>query len=194
MEAFIAVAFGYLAGSVPFAFLVARYRGVDLRRVGSGNIGAANVLRTTGVPAGVVALCLDAAKGALAVLVARRLSGDPVTSVAAGLAAVLGHIYPVWLGLRGGKGVATAAGVFVVLAPIATAIAGAVFALVTWLTRYVSVGSTTAAVTLAVTTAVAASREVAVGTGAAAIIIMYRHRGNFARLVSGTEPRVGERL
>ncbi len=194
MEEIIAVTFGYLVGSVPFAFLLARRRGVDLRRRGSGNVGAANVLRTTGVPNAVVAMCLDAAKGALAVLVAQRLSSSLAVPVAGGLAAVIGHIYPAWIGFRGGKGVATAAGVFVVLAPIAVAIAGAVFALVTWVTRYISVGSTAAAVTLAVTAAADASPAVAVGAAVAAVIILHRHRGNFGRLLAGTERRVGERL
>ena len=195
MEGLIAVAFGYLTGSVPFAYLLARRRGVDLRRTGSGNVGAANVLRTSGVPNAVLAMCLDAAKGALVVLLAQRLSGGPATAVAGGLAAVVGHIYPVWIGFRGGKGVATAAGVFVVLAPLAVAIAGGVFALATWVTRYISVGSMTAAVTLAVTAAAAdAPAAVAVGAVAAAVIVVHTHRGNLARLLAGTERRVGERL
>ena len=194
MEEIVAVTFGYFAGSVPFAFLLARRRGVDLRRRGSGNVGAANVLRTSGVPNAVVAMCLDAAKGTLAVLVAQRLSGGLAVPVAGGLAAVIGHIYPVWIGFRGGKGVATAAGVFVVLAPIAVAMAGAVFALVTWATRYISVGSMAAAVTLAVTAAADASPAVAVGAAVAAVVILHRHRGNFGRLLAGTERRVGERL
>ena len=195
MDEIIAVTFGYLAGSVPFAFLLARRRGVDLRRTGSGNVGATNVLRTSGVPNAVVAMCLDVAKGAVAVLVAQRLSGGPATPVAGGLAAVIGHIYPVWVGFRGGKGVATAAGVFVVLAPIAVAIAGVVFALATWVTRYISVGSMTAAVTLAVTAAAAdVPPAVAIGAAIAAVIIVHRHRGNLTRLLAGTERRVGERL
>ena len=195
MEAVIALTFGYLAGSVPFAFLLARRHGVDLRRSGSGNVGAANVLRTSGVPNAVVAMCLDVAKGIVAVLVAQRLSGGPATPVAGGLAAVVGHIYPVWLGFRGGKGVATTAGVFIVLAPIAVAIAGTAFALATWATRYVSVGSMTAAVTLAVAAAAAdVSTAVAVGAAMAAVIIVHRHRGNLGRLFAGTERRVGERF
>jgi glycerol-3-phosphate acyltransferase PlsY len=174
---------------------LARRRGVDLRRAGSGNVGAANVLRTSGVPNAIVALCLDAAKGAFAVMVAQRLSSGPTTPVAAGLAAVIGHIYPVWLGCRGGKGVATTAGAFVVLAPTTVAIAAAVFTLAIWMTRYVSVGSMTAAVTLAVTTAAADVPSVgAVGAAVAAVIIVHRHRGNLARLLAGTERRVGERL
>lgn len=195
MEEFIAITFGYLAGSVPFAFLLARRRGVDLRRTGSGNIGAANVLRTSGALNALVAMCLDVAKGAAAVLVAQWLSGRPATPVAGGLAAVVGHIYPAWIGFRGGKGVATAAGVFVVLAPIAVVIAAAVFALTTWATRYVSVGSMTAAVTLAVVVAALdVSPAVAVGAAVAAVIIVHRHRGNLGRLFAGAERRVGERV
>jgi glycerol-3-phosphate acyltransferase PlsY len=189
------VAFGYLAGSIPFAFLLAKRRGVDLRRAGSGNVGAANVLRTSGVPEAVLAMILDAAKGSVAVLVAQRLSAEPATPVAGGLAAVIGHIYPVWLGFRGGKGVATASGVFAVLTPTAVAAAAAVFAMAVWVTRYISVGSMAAAVTLVVTTAAMdAPAAVTVGTVIAAIIISHRHRGNLARLVAGTERRVGQRL
>jgi glycerol-3-phosphate acyltransferase PlsY len=189
------VALGYLAGSIPFAFLLARRRGVDLRLAGSGNVGAANVLRTSGVPNAVLALVLDAAKGSVAVLLAQRFSAEPATPVAGGLAAVIGHIYPVWLGFRGGKGVATAGGVFAVLTPTAVAVAGAVFALAIWVTRYVSVGSMAAAVTLAVTTAAMdVPAAVVVGTVLAAVIIVHRHRGNLGRLIAGTERRVGQRL
>jgi glycerol-3-phosphate acyltransferase PlsY len=189
------VAFGYLVGSIPFAFLLARRRGVDLRHVGSGNVGAANVLRTSGAPNAAVALCLDALKGAVAVLVAQRFSGEPATPVAGGLASIIGHIYPVWLGFRGGKGVATAGGAFIVLAPVAVAIAAAMFALAVWVTRYVSVGSLAAAVTLAVTTtAIDPPAAVVGGALVAAVIIIHRHRGNLSRLIAGTERRVGQRL
>ena len=195
MEELAAVACGYLAGSVPFAYLLAQRRGIDLRRVGSGNVGATNVLRTSGARQAVLAMCLDAAKGAVAVLVARALTTGPATPVAAGLASVIGHIYPVWLGFRGGKGVATAAGVFVVLAPLALAIASAVFVLAVWVTRYISVGSMAGAIALAVSAAAGeATGAVAVGGAMAALIIVHRHRGNLARLVSGTERRVGQRL
>ncbi len=195
VEELLAVTFGYLAGSVPFAFLLARRRGVDLRRVGSGNIGAANVLRATGVGQALAVAGLDAAKGAVAVLVADRLSGGPATPVAAGLASIIGHVYPVWLRFRGGKGVATAAGVFGVLTPIAVAIAGVVFVMAIWATRYISVGSMAAALVLA---AAAVARDgpsaVSIGAIGAALIIVERHRTNLGRLAAGTERRIGQRI
>ncbi len=195
VEAIIAITFGYVLGSVPFAFLVSRRRGIDLRRVGSGNVGASNVLRTTGVSAAVAAMCLDAMKGSVAVLVAQLLASPPSAIVAAGFASVVGHIHPVWLGFRGGKGVATAAGVFTVLAPAALAIAGGVFILAVWITRYISVGSLAAAVTLAIATAVSdGPAVVAVGATITAVLIAHQHRGNLSRLFSGTERRVGQRL
>jgi glycerol-3-phosphate acyltransferase PlsY len=195
MEEIVAVVVAYLVGSVPFAFLLARRRGVDLRRVGSGNVGASNVLRTSGVPSAVVAMCLDGAKGALAVAVAQRLTVGEATPMAAGIASIIGHIYPVWLRFRGGKGVATAAGVFAVLTPLAVAIASAVFVLAVWVTRYISVGSMAGAIALAVVAAATnVPPPVAVGAVVSAFIITHRHRANLARLVAGTERRVGQRL
>lgn len=195
MEEILAVTLGYLAGSVPFALLLARRRGVDLRLMGSGNVGAANVLRTSGAATAAAAMSLDVAKGAVAVLVARQLFAGPATPMAAGLAAIAGHVYPVWLGFRGGKGVATAAGVFMIFAPLAVALAAAVFALVTWITRYISVGSISAAVALMAVTAVSgAPAAVTVGAVVAAALIVHRHRANLGRVLAGTERRVGERL
>lgn len=195
MEEILAVTIGYIVGSVPFAFLLAQRRGVDLRRAGSGNVGAANVLRTSGAPSAIAAMCLDVAKGAVVVVVVQRLFSGPATPVAAGLAAVIGHAYPVWLGFRGGKGVATVAGAFMTLAPVAVAIAAAVFVLVTWVTRYVSVGSMSAAATLVAAAAASnASPAVPVGAAVAGVIIVLRHRSNLGRLLAGTERKVGERL
>jgi glycerol-3-phosphate acyltransferase PlsY len=195
MEELAAVALGYVAGSIPFAYVLARRHGVDLRTAGSGNVGAANVMRTSGVADGVAAMLLDALKGALAVLVAQRLASGPATPVAAGLAAIIGHIYPVWLGFRGGKGVATAAGVFGVLAPVAVGAAAAVFLVAVWATKYISVGSMAAAISLGVAAAAAdAPAPVVVGAVLAAVIIIHRHRANLARVVAGTERRVGQRL
>jgi glycerol-3-phosphate acyltransferase PlsY len=195
MVTVFSVVVAYLVGSVPFAYLLARRRGIDLRLTGSGNVGASNVLRTTGVKRAVAAMSLDAVKGAVAVLVAERMSTGAATPVVAGLASVVGHVYPVWLGFRGGKGVATAAGVFAVLAPMALTAASAVFLVAVWITRYISVGSLAAAITL-VATAVVTDLPSAVAVGAliAALIILHRHRGNLARLLAGTERRVGQRL
>jgi glycerol-3-phosphate acyltransferase PlsY len=192
MNAIVAVAFGYLAGSIPFSFLLSRQRGVDLRRAGSGNIGASNVLRTTGVGAAVAAVLLDAVKGTMTVVVARMLSVDLAVAVAAACAAVVGHVYPVWLRFHGGKGVATAAGAFAVLAPSAFAVAMLVFVVVVSVTRFISVGSIAGAVTLAVVAAVNAPRAVAIGAAAAALVVLYRHRDNMMRLVAGTERRIDQ--
>jgi acyl phosphate:glycerol-3-phosphate acyltransferase len=195
MNELLIVAIGYLMGSIPFAFLLSRRRGIDLRAVGSGNVGATNVLRTSGVPLAVAAMVLDALKGSLAVLVASPLASGAATPVAAGLASVIGHIYPVWLQFRGGKGVATAAGVFGVLAPAALGIASAVFVLAVWTTRYISVGSLAGAVTLAVATAASdVPSAVAAGAVVTALVVVHGHRGNLSRIIAGTERRVGQRL
>jgi glycerol-3-phosphate acyltransferase PlsY len=195
MEEVFAVTLAYLVGSVPFAYLLARRRGIDLRLVGSGNIGATNVLRSSGVRAAVLAMMLDALKGTVAVLVAERLTAGQGTPVAAGVASVIGHIYPVWLRFRGGKGVATAAGVFAVLAPVALGVASLVFVASVWLTRFISVGSMVGAVTLALVAGFAdAPTVVVVGAGLCAAIIVHRHRANLSRLSAGTERRIGQRL
>jgi len=196
MELIAVVTLAYLVGSVPFAFLLARRRGIDLRQVGSGNVGASNVLRASGVRTAVIAMGLDAVKGAVAVLMAQRLSGSgSAAPVAAGLASVFGHVYPVWLRFRGGKGVATAAGVFVVLTPLALAWASAAFVLAVWMTRYISVGSVIGALTLAIVAfATDAPAVVEIGGAIAALLILHRHRANIARVFAGTERRVGQRL
>jgi glycerol-3-phosphate acyltransferase PlsY len=194
MDTVLAITLGYLVGSVPFSFLLARRRGIDLRREGSGNVGAANVLRTTGTVEAATAVCLDAMKGALAVLIVQRVTTGPTAPVAAGFAAVIGHIHPVWLGFRGGKGVATAAGVFALLSPGAVLIATGVFAATVWITRFVSVGSMAAAIALAATTAAGDwPGSVVTGATGTALIVLYRHRGNLARVIAGTERRIGQR-
>src|SRR5476651_412105 len=142
MMSAVAILAAYCIGSVPFALLLARrWGGADLRRVGSGNLGAANVLRASGVTAGVLVAVLDIGKGAASVVLASRLSPGSATTAAAGMAAVVGHIYPVWLRFRGGKGVATACGVFAVLTPVALPPALAIFLATVWLTKYISFGS-----------------------------------------------------
>jgi glycerol-3-phosphate acyltransferase PlsY len=195
MDALVPVLLGYGVGSLPLGYLVANWlRGIDLRRVGSGNVGAANMYRTAGVRMAILVVIVDVAKGAGSVLLAGRLGAGAVEPVTAGLAAIVGHIFPVWLKFRGGKGVATACGVFWVLAPLATAVAAGVFVATVGITRYVSLGSlvaTAALPTLAWLTR--APGPVIVGGVLAAVLIIARHRGNLARLVGGTERRLGDR-
>jgi glycerol-3-phosphate acyltransferase PlsY len=181
---------GYVVGSLPLGFLI------DLRRVGSGNVGAANVYRTAGRWLGVIVLLVDVAKGATSALLARALfsPAQEHAEAVAGLAAIVGHIYPIWLRFVGGKGVAVAIGVFSVLAPLATAIAAGVFVAATWITRYVSLGSILATVTLpAIEWSRGAPEAVSLAATGAAGLILFRHRGNIARLVRGTERRLGQR-
>jgi glycerol-3-phosphate acyltransferase PlsY len=186
---------GYLIGSVPFALILARRLGIgDLRRIGSGNLGAANVLRSSGVRAGVTVMLLDMAKGAGSVLLAQRLDAGAVTA-AAGLAAIVGHVFPVWIRFRGGKGVATACGVFSLLTPLAVGPTLAVFLGAVWVTRYISVGSILASVALPpIAYATGSSAPVLAVAVAASILIVIRHRTNLARVLAGTEQRVGLRL
>jgi len=190
----LAVLLGYLTGSVPFAFLLARRAGIDVRFAGSGNVGAANVLRTTGTGRGVAVMALDVAKGALAVWLAHFSHAGAATTAVAGTAAVVGHIYPVWLRFHGGKGVAVAAGVFGILTPVATAVAGALFLVVVRLTRYVSLGSLAATVALPPAAWLSgASTAVVIASACTAALIVFRHRANIRRLRAGTERRMGVR-
>jgi glycerol-3-phosphate acyltransferase PlsY len=185
---------GYAMGSMPFAFLVARRAGIDVRVAGSGNVGAANVLRTTGTPLGVAVMTLDIAKGAAAVFLTYLGAGTVASMAAAGAAAIVGHIYPVWLRFHGGKGVAVAAGAFAVLAPVAAATALIAFLATVWATRIVSLGSVVATVTLPSAAWLAGSpRAVVIAAAGGAALILFRHRANLRRIVHGTERRVGER-
>jgi glycerol-3-phosphate acyltransferase PlsY len=189
----LSIGLGYLVGSIPFALFLARRWGSDLRRAGSGNLGAANVLRVSGVTAGVLVALLDIGKGAASVLLAERLVRDgSAAPAAAGLAAIVGHIYPVWLRCRGGKGVATACGVFSILTPLAAAPAFAVFVASVWITKYVSLGSVVASVVLPPFAYATGSPAPVVGAAAAAsALVVFRHRSNIARLANGTERRIG---
>jgi glycerol-3-phosphate acyltransferase PlsY len=191
----VGIVVAYLIGSVPFALIVARRWGApDLRRVGSGNLGATNVLRASGVTAGVLVALLDVGKGAAGVLLASRLDGSSATSAVAGFAAIVGHIYPVWLRFRGGKGVATACGVFAALAPVALPPALAVFLISAWVTKYMSVGSVLASAALPpIAYAVGMPTPVVLTAAAAAVLIVFRHRSNLARVWLGTERRIGAR-
>jgi glycerol-3-phosphate acyltransferase PlsY len=190
-----AIVLGYVLGSVPFASWVTRRQGIELRNAGSGNPGAANVLRTAGVGPAIAVMLLDAAKGTAAVIAARVMSGNVVIVTAAGLAAIVGHIYPAWSGFRGGKGVAASAGVFVVLAPVATAIAALVFVGTIAATRFISAGSLAGALALPVVAAISDLPEAVIGgTVLASVIVIGRHRDNLSRLMAGNERRIGLRL
>ncbi len=190
----LAVAGGYLLGAVPFGWLLGRLgRGLDVRRVGSGNIGATNVGRSVGAWAGILTLVLDVGKGAAAAWGAGWLSGQPAVAMAAGLAAVAGHIFPVYLGFKGGKGVATGLGVFLVLAPPETLGAGVLFLAAAAATRRVSVGSIAATISLPVILLVRqASPALLLTALASSLLIVIRHSENIRRLFAGTEPRMGE--
>jgi glycerol-3-phosphate acyltransferase PlsY len=191
----LAVTCAYLLGSVPFALLLARRWGAsDLHRTGSGNIGAANVLRTSGVKAGVLVAALDIAKGAAGVALAQQMHTGAAVPAAAGFAAIVGHVYPLWLRFRGGKGVATACGAFSMLAPLAMAPALVVFLASVSLTKYVSLGSVLASMTLPPLAYVTGSPvPVVAAAAAAATLIVFRHRSNLARVRTGSERRLGVR-
>ncbi len=175
----------YLAGGIPTGYLVVkRWRGLDIRQHGSGNPGTANVYRVAGARLGAVTLLVDALKGFLPVLAARRLFPDaPLLALAAGAAAVIGHDWTVFLGFRGGKGVATSAGVFFALAPKATACTILVFALGFGLTGHISVGSMAGAVALPLSCALWRDPAAVTGLAAAAgALILYKHVPNIRRL------------
>ena len=183
----------YLLGSIPFSFLVARAFGVaDVRRVGSGNVGATNVLRSAGKLAGLLALLLDGAKGAAASLLALSLVPDlPTVAALAAVTAVLGHMYPVWLRFRGGKGVAAGLGAFAPLVPKAAMAATGVFLLTLIATRYVSISSIVGTLSLAALAFVFGSPAVAWAATLTAVLVVVRHRSNLKRLHDGSERRAG---
>ncbi len=192
----LTLSIAYLLGSIPFGYLLVRFvRHEDIRAVGSGNIGATNVLRSGAKGLGVATLLLDLLKGYAAVLLARQLAPAHYTlAVAAAVAAVLGHVFPVWLRFRGGKGVASALGVFLALVPMAAVVALAVFLLVVLLSRYVSLASILAAAVMPVAAiALAPERSPLVVAGFLFLsaLIIARHHANIRRLLAGTENRFG---
>lgn len=191
----IAIVIGYLLGSIPTGYLVARMRGIDIQQIGSGNIGATNVLRTMGPLPALFVVLIDPLKGALAVLVAMLFQVGPWGVALTGLAAVLGNNFNVFLGLRGGKGVATSMGVFVVIAPYVTLLAIVIGVFTMALGRYVSLGSlvgiaSASALLLAQISFPPPHLYLALTLLALAMI---RHRANIRRLAAGTERRLGER-
>ena len=195
----------YLLGSVPTGFLVAQAKGVDIRVVGSGNIGATNVLRTLGKPAGIFVLFVDALKGWVAVVLMTRLvlqafgfgadgARMEVCQIIAALCAILGHNYTCWLNFKGGKGIATSAGVLLALVPWALIVIFVVWIVVFTVTRYVSLGSLAASAALPFASwATHESLTKVIVTGAMAALAIYKHKGNIHRLLNGAEPRFGQK-
>ena len=185
----------YLVGSVPFALWLTRRRdGTDVRRVGSGNIGTTNVWRATGASTGLLVLALDVGKGLAVVLCVRELGASVPAQSAAAAAVVVGHVFPVWLKFRGGKGVATSAGAFSVLTPWAMLLAAGIFVAVVWMTRFVSVGSLAAALLLVPLAFIeGAPLPVLFAVCGVSLLIVTRHRSNVARLLAGNERRLGQR-
>jgi acyl phosphate:glycerol-3-phosphate acyltransferase len=187
----------YLLGSIPSGYLMARARGVDIRKVGSGNIGATNVFRILGRPAGITVLLCDALKGFIA---ARYISfaSDPAAAeyhaILAGLAAILGHNYTCWLRFKGGKGIATSAGVILSLAPLGLAVALGTWLVMLFLTKYVSVASIIAAMILPVGVwLTGGTRQMTLLTSVVGALAIYKHKGNMVRLMNGTENRFGKK-
>lgn len=182
----------YVIGSVPTGYLLGKLRGVDVRTIGSGNVGATNVARAVGKSQGIITLIADAAKGYLPVFTALQLGQDSLTVALTAIAAFLGHLYPLFLNFRGGKGVATGFGALLALAPMATLVLVVVFALTAVATRIVSLGSlaTAVAAPLSLWLFHQPAAIVAMGCFLGAMVIM-RHRANIRRLLAGTEPRFG---
>lgn len=192
----------YLVGSIPWSYLIVRLaQGMDIRTIGSGNVGATNVLRTAGRKAGVAALLLDAAKGVVVVLGTRALGAPPPVVGVAAVAVVLGHVFPVFLGFRGGKGVATAAGALGALAPLALALSLLGFVVIVAWKRYVSLGSILTALLFPVLAWICGrigwiARDerpwVVLSSTAIAAVVLLKHQANLRRLLRGTERRLGE--
>jgi glycerol-3-phosphate acyltransferase PlsY len=203
LDYIIAAVAAYLLGSIPTGFLVAKAKGIDIRSVGSGNIGATNAMRVLGKPAGIFVLLMDAAKGFLAVYLATMMArrfywNDPelqTVRVIAGVGAVLGHNYTCWLKFKGGKGIATTAGVYLALAPWALLIALGVFIVALLASRIVSVASMLAALALPVAVLVLQPNELLLGivTIALGALAIYKHKSNIQRLLAGTENRLGQK-
>jgi glycerol-3-phosphate acyltransferase PlsY len=184
-----AAAIGYVLGSIPFGLVLSRLAGHgDIRRVGSGNIGATNVLRTGNKSLAALTLLLDAAKGAAAVAIGQRWGG--AAAPAAALAAVIGHMFPVWLGFRGGKGVATALGVLIMLAWQVALAASLVWLAVAWSSRYASLAALCAAAAATGLAALSSDKSIAVAIAGIAGLVVLRHLANIRRLLAGAESRI----
>jgi glycerol-3-phosphate acyltransferase PlsY len=189
-ETLLALALGYLLGSIPFGLILTRLAGKgDVRKIGSGNIGATNVLRTGSKWLAALTLILDCLKATAAIVIARRLFGED-GAIFAAAGALVGHLYPVWLKFRGGKGVATFLGVLIPLLPIAAGVYAAIWVLLLLTIRISSVAGIAAAISVPIAAAVLHSSMFPMLLGFA-VLVLWKHRENIARLTRGTEPRIG---
>jgi glycerol-3-phosphate acyltransferase PlsY len=189
-EMLLALALGYFFGSIPFGLVLTRVAGKgDIRDIGSGNIGATNVLRTGSKWLAALTLVLDCLKATAAILLAERLLGDETAAFAA-TGALIGHLYPVWLKFRGGKGVATFLGILIALLPIAAGVYAAIWILLLLTLRISSVAGMTAAASAPITAAILHSSLLPMLLGFA-VLVLWKHRENIARLLAGKEPRIG---
>lgn len=204
---------GFLLGSIPFGLLMGRIKGIDIRQHGSGNIGATNVFRTLGRQLGTTCLLLDFSKGLVPVLIAKNMVEPMVTEqqftaqsieVLTALASIMGHNYSPWIGFRGGKGIATTAGAITALMPFGLVLLSLVWAIFTFITKYVSVGSIAAAASLPILVIIGSAFHGKLANGTwnkplfifsliAAILAIWKHRANIARLKAGTENRIGHK-
>jgi glycerol-3-phosphate acyltransferase PlsY len=193
--ALLFVGVSYLIGSISFAVLLVRIKtGKDIRTEGSGNAGATNVLRAHGRALGLLVAILDIAKGAVGVFLVRLVTADPRPAAAAAVAAILGHVFPIFYGFRGGKGVATAVGAFLALAPLPTLVCMGVFLVVVALSRYVSLGSVVSMALLPLATSLFHAPFSTVAAAAvAAVLIVVKHLENLKRLARGEERKLGAR-
>ena len=195
----IALLAAYVLGSIPTSYIMGKLiKGIDIRDFGSGNVGATNALRILGTKVGVFTLIIDMGKGFLAVSIARLIIPEPtdLIIILTGLFAIIGHIYTIFLKFKGGKGVATSAGVFIALVPIPIAIALFVFIIAVWITKFVSLGSILAALTLFIAELVInilnsfAELEILIFTFIIAFFIIFRHKANIQRLINGNENKI----
>jgi glycerol-3-phosphate acyltransferase PlsY len=193
-EMLFALALGYLLGSIPFGLLLTRFAGKgDLREIGSGNIGATNVLRTGSRPLAALTLLLDCLKATAAILLAQRLFG-PETGPFAAAGAMIGHLYPVWLKFRGGKGAATFFGVLIALMPTAAVVYAIIWILLLRTSRISSVAGMGAAISAPVTAAIVGDAPLFPMLLGFALLVLWKHRENILRLKRGTEPRIGRKV
>jgi len=190
----LALIAGYLLGSIPFGYLVAKMQNIDIRRFGSGNIGATNVFRTLGPVPGSIVFVLDLLKGTFAIYLAQQVTANPWLIILAGLSAVVGHMFPVFLKFKGGRGAATGLGILLGIAPEVFIGAVGLAALIIFVTRYVSVASMATALTATLALIVLKQPlPYSLVTGGITILIIVRHIPNIKRLINKTEPKIGEK-